>query len=152
MEIGVLDLGEVGGALALRACAALATRRRLGRGARASGEALVALERGEVREGVAAVSSGWGWWWRFCSRVRVRSGLGWVVGVYESFPVFAGELDRLCEEFDRVVWIAPLKDLHVRGGWFPGGVCCSIGRSSLSRRCLRWRLRFIGCGSFGVRA
>ncbi len=71
---------------------------------------LAVIERGELGEGVVSgvAASGGGVAFLFSGQGSQWAGMGH--GCYEAFPVFASELDRLCEGFDESL-DRPLKDL-----------------------------------------
>ncbi len=134
-----LDLGDVANTLALhrsrlshRATIVCSDRDVLTAGLEAlsAGKSVEGLVRGVAGNDAktAYLFSGQGSQW---------SGMG--LGLYEAFPVFAEAFDSVCVGFDGRLGCS-LREvvLLLRGRM---RLCCSVGRGSLSRRCLRWRSR-----------
>jgi acyl transferase domain-containing protein/D-arabinose 1-dehydrogenase-like Zn-dependent alcohol dehydrogenase/acyl carrier protein len=94
-----VDLGGVGGALALRRESLSHRAVALADGQDGLVGALGALERGAVDESVVSgVVGGGSVAFLFSGQGSQWAGMG--RGCYEAFPVFASEFDRLCEGFD----------------------------------------------------
>jgi acyl transferase domain-containing protein/surfactin synthase thioesterase subunit/acyl carrier protein len=103
------DLEGVGGALVSRRASLSHRAVVLGGGREDLLEALGALERGALDERVVSgVVSGGGVAFLFSGQGSQWAGMG--RGLYETFPVFASELDVLCAELDRHLG-RPLQDL-----------------------------------------
>jgi pimaricinolide synthase PimS1 len=105
-----LNLGGVGGALALRRGVLSHRAVVVAGGLEDLVNELTAIERGEFSEGVASgvAVSGGGVAFLFSGQGSQWAGMG--RGLYAAFPVFARELDGLCEGFDGLL-DRPLKGL-----------------------------------------